>query len=165
MQVPIRKPGKFTHQKKDPHITEKKFNELENRLAKMKKDRPTLIKEVQRAAQFGDFSENAEYQIAKGKLRGMNQRMLEIEEQLKKAVIIKQDQKHDKVKIGSKVTIEINNKEKTYIILGSTEADPSKGIISQNSPIGSALIGHKVDEVIKISLADKKAECRIIKIG
>jgi len=166
MRVPIRKPGKYTHYKPDPQLTEAKFNELKNEQEKLKTVlQPQAITEVRRLAELGDFSENAAYQIAKGRLRGINQRLLDLDDHLKRAVIIKQTKNAETVQLGNGVTVEISGKQKTYLILGSSETDPARGIISHNSPLGSALLGHKVGDTIMIRQASKEIECRIIKIG
>ncbi|MDP2830549.1 MAG: transcription elongation factor GreA [bacterium] len=165
MRVPIRKPGQYTHLKPDPHITEEKFKELKDKLEKLKKvSRPRAVKEVKRLALDGDFSENAAYQIAKGRLRGINQRIMEIEDHLKRAIIIKPQENKERVRLGHRVTIEAVGQEKTYLILGSSETNPKEGIISHNSPIGSALIGRKVGDRVKVQLANKEVEYKIIKI-
>ena len=164
MQLPIRKPGKYTHLKPDQHLTEEKFNELKNKLEKLKFNRPRLAEEVKKYASDGDFSENAAYQIAKGKLRGMNQKILEIENHLKRAVIIKPNKNSGLVQLGSNVTIHTGEKEKTFLILGSSETNPERGIISSHSPIGASLIGRKIGDQVKIKLADKEIEYKIIKI-
>jgi len=164
MQLPIRKPGKYTHLKPDQHLTEAKYNELKNKLERLKFNRPRLAEEVKKYASDGDFSENAAYQIAKGKLRGMNQRILEIEDHLKRAIIIKPNKNSHIVQLGSSVTVAVGEKEKTYLILGSSETNPQKGIISRSSPIGASLIGKKINDKVKIKLADKEVEYKIIKI-
>jgi len=165
MRVPIRKPGQFTHLKSDPNITEEKFNELKAKLQKLKKiSRPRAVEETSRLALLGDFSENAGYQIAKGKLRFINQQILEIEETLKKAKIIKPDKNNKGVQLGQFVTIETAGKKQTFQILGSTETNPDKNIISSNSPLGKALINRRVDDAIQIQPADKVIEYKIIDI-
>lgn len=156
MRVPIRKPGKYTHQKADPYITQEKYSELQNNLERMKGSRPRLASEVKRLAANGDFSENAEYQIAKGRLRGLNQRIIETEDHLKRAIIIQPSEIFDTVQLGSRVTVESNGKEKTYLILGSSEVNLDKNIISYNSPIGSALIGKRVGDEIIIRTGKEK---------
>lgn len=164
MQVPHRKPGKFTHLKPDPLLTEAKFRELEKKLEHLKEIRPKLAADVSRFAQFGDFSENVEYQIAKGKLRGINQGIIDLENHLKQAVVIKPQIQTDTVVLGHTVTIEGEGKQKTYQILGSSEIDMKKGIISYSSPIGAALLGKEVGEVVKVKLANKEVEYTIVKI-
>lgn len=179
MQIPKRKPGKYTDERPDPNLTEAEFNKLKSNLAELKLALPRAADEVKRLAAMGDFSENAAYQMAKGKLRGISQRILELEDQLKNAMIIKPIKGGKTVKLGSKVTVEevsrhslLNTKgwrdadiesakEKTYLILGSAETNPQKGIISHNSPIGSALMGHRVGDKIKTPTG---VEFTIIKI-
>jgi transcription elongation factor GreA len=166
MRVPTRKPGKYTGIKPDPKITAEKYAELKENLYRLKKHvQPKLAAEVHRLALMGDFSENAAYQIAKGRLRGINQRILDIEDHLKRAEIIKTPQNRGVVEVGLKVTVLVNGKEKTYLILGSSETDPSAGVISRNSPLGSALLGRKVGETVKVYLAQKEVEYKIIKVA
>lgn len=164
MRVPTRRSEKYPRPKPDPHLTEGKFNELKNKLEKLKKSRPYAIEEVKRLALMGDFSENFAYQMAKGRLRSINQRILEIEDHLNRAIIIKPVKNLETVQLGTKVTIEVFGRQETYLILGSSETNPSEGIISHNSPVGSALIGHKVGNVVKIKLVNKEIEYKIIKI-
>lgn len=167
MRVPRRKGGEFTFSKPDPYITAAKLTELKANLKKLKNIiQPGLASEVKRLALMGDFSENAAYQIAKGRLRGLNQKILEIQKQIGIAEIIKTDQaKGDNlVKIGSLVTIEVNQQTKKYRILGSLETDPSAGVISYNSPIGQALLNKQVGDVVVIILAERSVEYKIIKI-
>ena len=164
MQVPIRKPGKYTHDKPDPHLTEKKFIDLKKKLENLKKSVIPAADEVRRTAAMGDLSENAAYQVAKGRLRGINERILELDAHLKHAVIIQTIKNTETLQLGHTVTIEMESKKHTYLMLGSTESDPLKGIISHNSPIGSALIGHKVGDKIRIHLKNKLIECTILSI-
>ena len=165
MQTPYRKPSKFSYIKPDPQITEAKFNELKKKLDKLQNHtRFKVMEEVRINAENGDFSENAAYQIAKGKLRGINQKILDLTNHLKIATIIKPNKNIDAVAIGHHVTISYEGKERSYEILGSSETDPVRGIISHNSPIGSALLGHKVGNTVKVKLANKIVEYRILKI-
>jgi transcription elongation factor GreA len=84
---------------------------------------------------------------------------------LNNAIIIPECGPGGCVQIGSKVTVEINGQQKTFQILGSQETDPSRGIISRNSPIGSALLGHKVGDEVEIDINDRKVIYKIIKIS
>lgn len=163
MQLPKRKPGKYANSKIDFHITQTKFDELKRNLDQLKKTQPTAAAEVQRLAELGDFSENAAYQMAKGRLRGINQKILELEAKINHAVII-EPKDTDEVALGSKVVIKINGKECTYQILGSAEVDPARGIISRNSPIGAAIMGHKVGDHVEVQQGGKAIACEIIAI-
>ncbi len=164
MRVPTRKPGQYTHDKKDPHLTELKFCELKNKIQRLKSKRPALINEVKRLALDGDFSENHAYSLAKGRLRGINQGIIDIENQLKKAVIIKKSNSGF-IEIGSTVEVEVNGKRKILTILGSSETNPSTGVISHLSPIGEALLNKKINDKISIRLKDRIIIYRIIQIN
>lgn len=163
MQLPKRKPGKFSQSTVDPHITQAKFDELDASLTRLKKLKPKVAKEMAEHAQMGDFSENAEYQAAKRRLRGINSKILILENQLNRAIII-DPKKSDVVEIGHTVTVLFDGKEKKYQILGSSETDPTKGIISQHSPIGAALIGRKAGDVVSVEIAGKKRKITITQV-
>ena len=164
MQVPIRKPGKYTHVKIDPKMTEEKYQEFVKKLERMKKHyRPPMIKEVKRLALMGDFSENVAYSIAKGKLRGLNQRILELEDLLKRAEII-QIRKSGKVEVGNRVTIYDGKTEKVYQILGSSETSPEKGIISHISPLGKLLLGARVGDELSMEAGGRKKIIKVLAI-
>ena len=165
MQTPYRKPSKFSYINPDPQITEAKFNELKTKRDKLKnKTRFKAMEEVRIHAENGDFSENAAYQIAKGRLRGINQKILDLENHLKVAIIIKPNKNKDTVSLGSRVTVTYDNKQRTYEILGSAETDPVRGIISHNSPIGAALMRRRVGDEVRINLASKEVVYKILKI-
>lgn len=163
MRTLDRKPGKYGQIKADPFLTLDKFQELEEQLARLKKSQPVAAAEVARLAEMGDFSENFAYQHAKGRLRGINQRILELEHKLNQAEVI-QPGSMDTVEIGHTVTVECEGMQKTFQILGSTETAPQRGVISHNSPIGAALLGHKVGDVVQVTIAHKKREYHIITI-
>lgn len=164
MRIPFRKPGKYSLVKADPLLTERKFVELQNKLERMINSRPRLVAEVARLAETGDFSENAGYQNAKARLRGLNNAILVLEEQLKRAEILKAPTRTDVVQVGSTVVLEQDGRQRTYQILGSTETNPAFGIISHSSPLGSALLGRKIGERVMIRLANREVECKIVGI-
>jgi transcription elongation GreA/GreB family factor len=165
MRVPIRKPGQYTHLKPDANMTAEKYRQLKTDLEKWKKVvRPRLAAEVKRLALMGDFSENAAYQIAKGRLRGLNQRILDTEDLLKRADIIEHHPGGQTVQLGHKVTVESAGVRKIYLILGSSETDPARGIISHKSPLGSALLGKREGMELRVELKSRVATYRIIKI-
>ena len=163
--MPIRKTDRYLRPKTDGHMTEAKFLELSAELEKLtKRVRPRLTEEVKKYASDGDFSENAAYQIAKGRLRGINSRISEIEELLKRAEIISPQKGSLTVVLGGTVTVEVNTKQKTFQILGGAESDPSSGIISKDSPLGLALLGRRLGEKVVIKPKDKLVEYKIIRI-
>lgn len=165
MQTPYRKPGKYTNLPFDPHITQTKYDSLASSLDRLANDvKPYLMQEVSRLAQNGDFSENAEYQIAKGRLRGLNRRILTLERQLAIAEIIDPKQ-FDTVEIGHKVTVDAGGIERDFTILGKNEIDLEKGIISYTSPIGAALIGARVGDEVTVMLPKGDVLYRILNIS
>ncbi len=165
MQTPKRKPGKYTTSQIDPHMTAAKRDELQVELAHLQTvSRPRAIAETKRLGELGDYSENAEYQLAKGKLRGINARITELEQVIRQAVII-QSVGTQSVSVGNTVTVRVDGVERTYTILGSAETDPSQGIISHTSPLGQTLLGHRVGEEISTELGRRSVTIRIIAIS
>ncbi len=165
MRVPRRKAGEFTFAKPDPLITAEKLAELKVNLEKLKNTvQPALASEVKRLALMGDFSENAAYQIAKGRLRGVNQKVTDLQKQIEIAEIIETNTSHSTVQIGSLVSIEVNKEIKKYRILGSLETNPSGGVISYNSPLGQALLNKPVGAVLEIKLGENTLIYKILKI-
>lgn len=156
MRVPIRKGSARRFQKKDYQISSAKYQALKLTLERLKQERPSKIQEVKGLAEMGDFSENAGYQIAKGQLRGLNQRILNLENRLQRAEIISIDPNTEKIKIGHKVTLSAKGEEKQYRILGSSESNPDQGIVSHLSPLGSNLLGKKVGDKIKLGKTGKE---------
>jgi len=148
-------------------------------LAKLKAELVNL-KEVKRveiaaklkeAIEFGDLSENAEYEDARNEQAALELKISEVEEQLKHVEIIKEskNKKSDVVNIGSTVKIEsMEDKEvNTYKIVGTTEADildEKTPKISNESPVGKALLGKKKSDVIKVSALSGKTEYKILEI-
>lgn len=164
MQTPYRKLGKYALQPNDPYLSQDKFLSLQKDLEQLLKQRPFLASEVGRLAELGDFSENVEYQLAKGKLRGLNSAISKIENQLRNAVVINnKDNKHF-VDLGSIVIVRVNGKAKQYEILGSSESDPDNGVISHTSPIGQILMGKIVGEKVVLKLKDREVEYEILEI-
>lgn len=164
MQTPYRKPGKYSLQANDPYLSQDKYLELEQELTKLLKKRPQAAAEVSRLAELGDFSENVEYQLAKGRLRGINNAITKLEAQLNSAIIIDKTKIVDEVALGSIVKVQVNGKEKEYEILGSSESNPDKGIISHTSPIGEILMGKKVGDKVSLKLKDREVEYEILEI-
>ncbi|NCD00559.1 hypothetical protein EOL94_00465 [bacterium] len=167
MQIPKRKGEKNIQSKFDPHITKEKAEELKKKLSNLEKKSLILAKEVRTLASDGDFSENAGYQLAKSKLRSTNNSILRIKDYLKYSIIIDNNKKNkETVELGSTVEIELIEKKKyyTYKILGSLETNPEEGVISQNSPLGSAVLGKKINEIFSVIINNKEKKYKIIKI-
>lgn len=127
--------------------------------------REELSARLRAAIQMGDLSENADYIKAKEDQGFLEGRIQELEYILGNAVIIEENGSKDVVAIGSRVTIqEEDYPEETYHLVGSTEADPSKGMISHESPIGQALMDHKVGETVEAETPGGMINFKILKI-
>ncbi|MBE7060990.1 MAG: transcription elongation factor GreA [Clostridiales bacterium] len=137
-------------------LTKEGKEELEKRLEYLKlQKRAEITERIKTAREFGDLSENAEYDAAKNEQAMIEGEILEIENKLKYAVIIKDDQvKKGTVSLGSKVDFIEEGEDcvQTYEIVGTTEADVEAGRISNESPIGNALLGRKAGETIRVTV-------------
>jgi transcription elongation factor GreA len=133
-------------------LTEEGKVELEKKLEYLKLvKRPEITERIKAAREFGDLSENAEYDAAKNEQAMIEGEILEIEDKLKRAVIIKESKK-GQVSLGSKVDFidEEDGVLVTYEIVGTTEADVEQGRISNESPIGNALLGRKAGDTVRV---------------
>jgi len=139
-------------------LTPEGYKKLEEELRNLKVEgRKEIAEKIKEARSYGDLSENAEYDAAKDAQAAMEQRITTIENMLKNAQIISESEvSTDTITIGSKVKLydEEFEEEMEYTIVGSTEANPDEGRISDESPIGSAILGHKVDEIVDVTLAN-----------
>ncbi len=133
-------------------LTKEGKEELEKRLEYLKVEKRAEITErIKTAREFGDLSENAEYDAAKNEQAMIEGEILEIEEKLKHAVIIKDSAKKGTVSLGSKVDfVDEAGEEYSYEIVGTTESDVEQGRISNESPIGNALLGKKVNDSVNV---------------
>ncbi len=164
MQVPHRKPGKYTTGPADYHLTAEAIQELKNELERIEQRiRPKAVEELRRTREMGDLSENFAYSAAKAKLNGLDMRVFEIKERLKNAIPIKRGAAADgSVRIGASVEVEINGKTKIYDIVGSQETSPGSGAISYLSPLGAALMGRKKGDRVSISANGKTISYTIL---
>jgi transcription elongation factor GreA len=135
--------------KKIYQITEDGKKELEAELTVLKGRRGEIADKIAEARDYGDLSENAEYDAAREDQGLVESRIAEIEDILLNAEIIKAG-KGSKVALGSKVELKTGKKTVTYTVVGPVEADPLEGKISNESPIGEALMGKKVNETVAI---------------
>lgn len=130
--------------------------------------RKEVAEKIKAALAFGDISENSEYDEAKNDQADLEKRIMKLEGLLSNAKLIDESEiKTDEVSIGSNVIIkDVETEEtETYTIVGATEADPYENKISNESPVGRALIGKKVGDVIEVQVPDGFAKFEIQKIG
>ena len=131
-------------------ITDSGRKGLEKELAELKSRRGEIAEKIAEARSFGDLSENAEYDAAREEQGLLETRVIEIEDILQHASIIKSA---DATVVGLGSAVELKNSDKTvtYTVVGPVEADPMEGKISDESPIGQALMGKKVGDEVTIS--------------
>ena len=134
---------------KNVSITAEGRAELERELESLIARRPEITEKIATARSYGDLSENEDYSAARGEQKVVEGRILEIQEILKHAKIIRAGKK-TKVAMGATVTIESDSKTQTYTVVGAVEANPLEGKISDESPIGKALMGQKVGDTITL---------------
>lgn len=126
--------------------------------------REELAQRLRSAIQMGDLSENADYHKAKEDQAFLEGRIQEIEAVLRTAVVVEKKYS-DTVTVGSSVTIQEDNfPPETYHVVGAKEADPRNGKISNESPIGKALMNHKVGDIVETDTPDGKIAFKILKV-
>lgn len=115
---------------------------------------PKVIARVSQARDHGDLSENSDYQNAKADQAIVESRVAEIEVILAKATIVKETKSHHKVGIGSTVVLSVKGKKNkyTYTLVGEFQANPEQGKISSVSPVGKALMGKKIKDVVEVKI-------------
>ena len=137
-------------------MTEEGYNRLQEELKNLVRvERPKVVQDIAEARSHGDLSENAEYDAAKDRQGFIEGRIKELNDKIARAQVINPAEiSTDKIVFGAKVTlIDIDSEnEVTYQIVGEDEADIKAGKISITSPVGRALIGHEVDEEVRISV-------------
>ncbi len=131
--------------KKSVNLTAEGKKELEKELDEIIKGRPAIAERIATARAFGDLSENEEYSSARNEQKVAEGRILEIQEILKNAKIIRGGKK-DKVALGATVALDMSGRKVEYTLVGPTEANPLEGKISNESPIGKAIFGRKAGE-------------------
>jgi len=128
------------------YLTQEGLDELKSELTKLVAvKRVEVAKRIKNAREMGDLSENAEYQSAKEEQGFVENRISEIEDILKHAKV-SNGGRNGVIEVGSKVTVHLDGKEQEFHLVGAPEADPSKGKISHESPIGASMLGKKVGE-------------------
>ncbi|MBR2741558.1 transcription elongation factor GreA [Candidatus Saccharibacteria bacterium] len=136
--------------KKTISLTAEGKKELEAELDELIKSRPAIAERIATARSFGDLSENEEYSSARNEQKIAESRILEIQEILKNAKLIRGG-KRSKVDLGALVSLDMGGKKVEYTVVGATEANPLEGKISNESPIGKALLGRKAGEAFEFN--------------
>ena len=149
-------------------MTKESHEAMQEELKRMiREERPKVIQDIAEARAHGDLSENAEYDAAKNKQGFIEGRIQELQDKLARAYVVDlTNLKPEKVVFGATVTLydTANEEEVSYKIVGEEEADIKLGKISCTSPVGKALIGHKLDDSVKIKVPSGTKEYEIIEI-
>ncbi len=134
------------------YITQEGLEKIQQELDELRTvKRKEIIVRIEKAKEMGDLSENAEYTSAREDQGFLEGRVLELEALLKNAIVVNHTKGADVVEIGSVVRVQSDSGTREYTIVGSNEADPLKGKISNASPLGEAFLGKRVNDVVEVS--------------
>ena len=151
--------------KKHFRLTQEGVDELKNELKHLVAERSNIAEAIKTAREFGDLAENAEYQSARSDQEKNEQRITEVEAILQNVEIIKKPKGAAKVQLGSQVKLKGGAVTKEFQIVGTVEADPLSGKISDESPIGQALLGKKVGETVEIKTPVDTTAYKVVSIA
>ena len=150
--------------KKDVVLTPDGLAKIKSELEELKSNgRKAVVTRIKAAKELGDLSENAEYDDARNEQSFIEGRIQELEGMIVNARVI-QHKISSTIDLGCTVTVEVDGDVETYEIVGATESSPASGKISSESPIGSALLGHKVGDVVSVKSPSGEFKCKITKI-
>lgn len=148
------------------YLTQKRLDELKEELVELTtKKRLEVADQLRQAKEMGDLSENSEYLEAREEQTRLERQIAETEEILRNVTIIKGGVSKEAAEVGSAVEVLRDKKSSQFIIVGSEEAKPEAGYISNESPLGQALLGKKVGEVVEIVTPSGKLRYKIQKIS
>lgn len=131
------------------YLTPEGKEKLEMELKELISRRPGLARRIEAAKELGDLSENAEYHDAKDEQGLVESRIRELENMLRHSAVVTKKE-GGTIGMGSKITVKISGNEKKYEIVGTNEAKPLEGKISNESPLGKAFLGHKTGDMVEV---------------
>lgn len=146
------------------YITSQKLKEIKKELEELRKKRNEISERIHEAQDMGDLAENAEYTEAKETQAFNEGKIRELEEIIKNAVIISKKNECESVEVGCQVVVENKHGKKEFIIVGSQEADPTRGKISNESPLGRAFLGKGKDDEVIVQTPGGKIHYKILQI-
>ena len=155
--------------RKEVILTEEGLKQLQdevNYLSNVKREE--VAEQIRQAREFGDISENSEYDDAKNEQALLEHRIANLQEKLRRARVIKDsDIETDKVSVGSTVTLRDKKvgDVRIYTLVGSAEADPSKAKLSNESPVGQAILGKRVGDMVTVNIPIGALDLEILAIG
>lgn len=138
-------------------LTKEGFEKLTKELEERKRDiRQRIARAIKEAKEQGDLSENAEYSEARRQQSENESRIMHLENILRTSKVVSRNGNNGTVDLGSSIEVETSNKKMTFNIVGSNEADPPSGKISNESPLGRSFIGKKKGDTVRVVLPNKK---------
>lgn len=146
------------------YISQEGLEQLKAELVELKQKRQDIARRLEDAKALGDLSENAEYQEAREDQAFNEGKIVELEQVVKEAVVIDKNQKRDIVRIGATVKVKSDNGAQTFNIVGSEEANPIEGKISNESPLGKSFLGCKIGETVEVETPRGKMKYKIVGI-
>lgn len=146
------------------YISQEGLENLRKQLEELKMKRQEIAHRLEEAKALGDLSENQEYSAAKEAQAFNEGKIIETEQILREAIVIENNKKYSVIQVGCSVEVKTNGKNKVFMIVGSEEANPGEGKISNESPLGRAFLGRKVGEAFEIETPGGKANYKIINI-
>ncbi|TMD60904.1 MAG: transcription elongation factor GreA [Chloroflexi bacterium] len=150
---------------KPVYVSAEGLAKLEEELEHLRTERRKEVAErIHSAMEFGDYSENSELEDAKNEQAFMEGRILTLEQMLKNAVVIDQNGHHDKVELGSHIVVEVDGERENYTVVGSAEANPAEGRISNESPVGRALLGHRAGDKVRAVVPAGEIDMKIVAV-
>jgi len=150
---------------KNTYLTKKGLSEAKAELEYLKKvKRAEIAQKIHQAREYGDLTENSEYDQAMEDQSLAENRIAELEDIIKHAKLIPEEHDNDFVVIGSTVKIEMDREIDEFTIVGRVEANPSKKRISNESPLGASLLGAKKGEVVEVTTPIVKYKCKVLEI-
>ncbi|MFA5359259.1 MAG: transcription elongation factor GreA [Patescibacteria group bacterium] len=145
-------------------LTSEGLDKLKKELEESMAKRKVIAGKIEHAKSLGDLSENFEYQEAKEDQSFNETRILELEDMIKRAVVSGVAHKGGTINLGSKIKVKINDKLQEFKIVSFNEADPVKGLISNESPLGQAFLGRLVGDKFEVVIPRGKMVCEIIAV-
>jgi len=147
------------------YLTEEGSRKLKSELQTLKEvKRPAVIRRIAAARELGDLSENGDYHDAKDEQGFIEGRISELENIINKSEVIIKNNSSDEVSLGSNFLAECDGKEREFTIVGVNEASPAQGLISYQSPLGTAFMGRRVGDEVEVDVPKGKMMCKVLKI-
>jgi transcription elongation factor GreA len=151
---------------KPVYVSAEGLKKIQHELEELKTvERQKVAERIHAAMEFGDFTENSELEQAKNDQAFLEGRILTLEQMVKNAVTIDEKTHHELVEIGSHVMVEAEGAREQYVIVGSAEAAPAEGRISNESPVGKALMGHRAGETVRLVVPAGAVEMKILAVS